>query len=1017
MTALFYSSPKMKLLAHISNLGVKVQPHNDRLVEYNEVFANTLQAISKIKPDCIVVTHVYQGSNYFSAESFFLVHTFLTKLTSVAKTYLFSEGDSRSKLFPSLIPGVISYELSSPPFKILSNRQTPHPSALLDSNWLLVCGSDFKRELAPLMCDPGSLVQQGFHCAGREHGFNLWQLSDDYLPTASPQFIPIQTSWGYVVGRATLAPNGDLNMNLTPPLHANFPENWRIRYYIDDPKITTQQIENFHNALKSTKPNCVQMRIIGENTPEQTPIPDDPAPQHLTDLGEEILKLLPEHLHTIHLQMLTQMNPPLDLVINKIGEPQTEGGLSLNSITFQNVLSYPDKPTTIDLTKMTGLILITGLNASGKSNIFQIIKWTLFGLDRGSRGFKNMHTQSNQVCMQATFTLHGEQYSLVRRINVSTDGKPTYVEASLTRLRDSYPIVSGKGVQKLDSEVALMIGTCDQFEKSCFYDSRGELPFIHDTPRRSCETILSFCKLTQLNRLQVKAKEIRKQIADSLTYQERHIISLNQQIQQNQTNQTSKADLQNIELLIRSNDTQLELYQSRHDQLRVDIIDLERKIQANQSTTQEYLSLLTSLNLTPQTPPPQPELAKVLWVGPLLRTSTYDLDLAYKAAIHHSIAPIAPPSGGASMQQFPVSSLIQTVQGNYEDTRRQIVLLKAQQSAAFLPFSSLQFTLQTHVDTNLPITPTECKTLLANLASVQSSLSDAQYATRASTIQQLVHITSSLEEAKYALGVMRYQFETIQFNKRQEQLNRLNELKSAALNQELEQQLQQKREELRQLTTVATDLTYQTNRLKEHYYREMALSERGQTELDQLQLQQAQLVHEIEQGRLQLELYDEYILALSPSGIPIRIMEGMIVHIENSINQILSRMSELKIKLTLLNGEQTLIITEIVKNHLILERERISGYERFIMQFAIKFALSSIGIVQTPRFLCIDEGLDCIDQENWPKVVLFFQSLCRTIYHHIFVITHLTTSELASASVNNINVHVNGTYSQITFPP
>jgi DNA repair exonuclease SbcCD ATPase subunit len=187
--------------------------------------------------------------------------------------------------------------------------------------------------------------------------------------------------------------------------------------------------------------------------------------------------------------------------------------------------------------------------------------------------------------------------------------------------------------------------------------------------------------------------------------------------------------------------------------------------------------------------------------------------------------------------------------------------------------------------------------------------------------------------------------------------------------------------------------------------------------LDRLTASGEALTTQIEQSRAKIQQLEQYIKLMSPSRIPIRILEQQITYLQTSINTILNSMSELTLKLTLRPPEEdtspAYLETQINKHHSQLSNHRISGYERFVMQFAIKFSLTAIGIIHTPRFLCIDEGLDCIDHENWPKVVSFFQSLCRSHYQHILVITHLTTSDLSVAATHHLRVQIKGTHSHL----
>ncbi len=65
-----------------------------------------------------------------------------------------------------------------------------------------------------------------------------------------------------------------------------------------------------------------------------------------------------------------------------------------------------------------------------------------------------------------------------------------------------------------------------------------------------------------------------------------------------------------------------------------------------------------------------------------------------------------------------------------------------------------------------------------------------------------------------------------------------------------------------------------------------------------------------------------------------------------------------------------------------------SGYERFILNIMIKNSLNRYSYNNKSNIFCIDEGLDCIDDNNLKKFKLVLERLQNT-YNHILLISQI----------------------------
>jgi len=78
---------------------------------------------------------------------------------------------------------------------------------------------------------------------------------------------------------------------------------------------------------------------------------------------------------------------------------------------------------------------------------------------------------------------------------------------------------------------------------------------------------------------------------------------------------------------------------------------------------------------------------------------------------------------------------------------------------------------------------------------------------------------------------------------------------------------------------------------------------------------------------------------------------------------------------------------------------------------AFKFALNRHNFIGKCSLLCIDEGLDCIDEDNFTKLGDLFNKL-RTQYSQIMVVSHIPG--IRDYEDSTISIQNNGKYSIIT---
>jgi DNA repair exonuclease SbcCD ATPase subunit len=135
-----------------------------------------------------------------------------------------------------------------------------------------------------------------------------------------------------------------------------------------------------------------------------------------------------------------------------------------------------------------------------------------------------------------------------------------------------------------------------------------------------------------------------------------------------------------------------------------------------------------------------------------------------------------------------------------------------------------------------------------------------------------------------------------------------------------------------------------------------------------------------------LSLYEIYKDLVDKKCIPSILLKEKLKFIENDINFHLDGLVNFKIEMYM--DDKSKFILNIIKNDNILKAYMCSGYERFILNIMIKNSLNRYSYNNKSNIFCIDEGLDCIDDNNLKKFKLVLERLQNT-YNHILLISQI----------------------------
>jgi DNA repair exonuclease SbcCD ATPase subunit len=104
----------------------------------------------------------------------------------------------------------------------------------------------------------------------------------------------------------------------------------------------------------------------------------------------------------------------------------------------------------------------------------------------------------------------------------------------------------------------------------------------------------------------------------------------------------------------------------------------------------------------------------------------------------------------------------------------------------------------------------------------------------------------------------------------------------------------------------------------------------------------------------------------------------------NLVNEFIGDLVDFRFEI--FNDESKIKMNIIKSNN---ERYPIcSGFERFICNIGLKYAFRKISKNSCGKIFFLDEGMDCIDEDNFKNIGIILKKL-QSLFDNIFVITHI----------------------------
>lgn len=148
------------------------------------------------------------------------------------------------------------------------------------------------------------------------------------------------------------------------------------------------------------------------------------------------------------------------------------------------------------------------------------------------------------------------------------------------------------------------------------------------------------------------------------------------------------------------------------------------------------------------------------------------------------------------------------------------------------------------------------------------------------------------------------------------------------------------------------------------------------------------LKEELDTLQKNIKIVDTYKNLVSDKYLPKFLLEQTIKQIQKEANEIIFTMCNLTISFETLDTCKWNIL--IHKNDMNLGVQQCSGFENFIINIALKIIFDKYKFYSGIKMFFIDEGLDCVSEENYDKLDDLFE-LLKTYYKTVIIISHNET--------------------------
>jgi len=176
----------------------------------------------------------------------------------------------------------------------------------------------------------------------------------------------------------------------------------------------------------------------------------------------------------------------------------------------------------------------------------------------------------------------------------------------------------------------------------------------------------------------------------------------------------------------------------------------------------------------------------------------------------------------------------------------------------------------------------------------------------------------------------------------------------------------------------------------------------GLYQIEKILQERDEKLNELKKYEKKIEIYKRYTEITHRNGLSYRLLINILKNLEYKTNEILNSVTDFSVNIErienkLVSGIEVYKQTETDNINIL----NCSGFEKFIINLAIRLAITNISNQTRTNWIAIDEGFSCMDANNLQNVESLLEKL-RMKYDFILLISHL--DELKSNCDKYINI-------------
>lgn len=674
-------------------------------------------------------------------------------------------------------------------------------------------------------------------------------------------------------------------------------------------------------------------------------------------------------------------------------------------LRLSNFTSYGENPPELKFTNFK-LAAISGLNGAGKSSLLDAVTWCLWGSSRaGDSSDSLIHSGANDMQVEFSFELDRHIYTVKRRRSKKGGGSTALELWSGSTGSPLHNLTEGTIKATQEKIISLLHLTFETFTNSSYLRQGHADEFTTKGPTDRKRILADILGLDQYDKLEERSKEKIKEVQTKLQLLDYQLLEIEAELSQKKEREKQlgeqKDKVLEVEKIIKSLESEIKILQSQKD---ISQILENQKKELEQIVIQGKLRAERIKNLTISIKGAEGLEEKIQG----LKVLEKEMEILRKRQQENLELQkqIADLRGTLNLKNHQKQALENEIKEANEEIKKLSIPGAKCPTCGQEIGKGEKHKVRDQLEKRLNIKKSD-------LAKIFTKEDEKQFDKLTLKLQGISFDEKSMQALQQKLlqldSLQRQKEEILQNKASLDSEKRVRE-ELLTLYQNKQSQIKKLEQELGKLPKTSGNLEQKENELesKKAVGRE-ARSLLGQaTELisraQQLEKLQKQKLEEKLTLEKEKDIFEELALAFGKKGIQAMIIEAAIPEIEGEANKLLNKLTEGRMKISLLTqretktklegGEKGIIETlDIIISDEMGERpyEMYSGGEAFRVNFAIRLAISKLLTHRAGaklQFLVVDEGFGSQDAPGRAKLVEAIDTI-KNDFEKILIITHI----------------------------